>query len=220
MKFGSYEIKPIGIYLPDDPDWVIRDNEGKRYFKSQGIEDICWIAGVHAVRWGIQGRHIYLLDQNYSEQFYIGDAKVGSFLSQYVIYSCMNVMPDSHFIFLETDCRFELGWKEKLEQALKDIPSDFDFLFCGHCCTEDKLPIHVKGDLYHFPYRGEAMWQYFPQGAHFMIIAKKCVQHLINTQRDVATPADISLIRHSFKDLNVYAIIPRIANQGNTVLPL
>ncbi len=219
MKFGNYEIKPVSIYLPDEQEWIDRDDMAKRVFEREGITDILWIAGVHT-KFGLQGRHIYLLDGRPEEQFYIGDKKVASFMTQYVVYSVMNVLPDTHFMFLETDCRFEKGWKEELEIAMQNIPPDFDFLFVGSSCAADKEPTQIKGHLYHFPYRGEAYWQFYPQGAHCMIIAKKCIPHLIATQRDVANPADVSLIRYAFKDLNVFAILPRLANQGNTVLPL
>lgn len=220
MKIGNYNLRVVAPYLPDDEEWVLRDMEGMRYFKDQGIEDIIWIAGVHAEKWGVMGRHIYLLDGKPEQQWYIGDGKVGCFLTQYIVYSCMNVMEDSHFLFLETDCRFNDGWKEKLEQALKDVPEDFDFLFAGNCCCEDKEPVHVKGDVYEFPYRGESKKYHYPQCAHMMIIAKKAIPLLIKTQRDVANPPDVSLINFAFPSLKIFAIIPRIATQGGkTFLP-
>ncbi len=219
MELAGYNIKPVSIYLPDDALWRKRDAEGFAYFEEQGIEDIHKVAGIHAQKWGIEGRHIFLLDGRPEEQFYIGTNKVGCFLTQYCVYTAMNALPDSHFLFLETDCRFEEGWKEKLEQALQDCPSDFDFLFAASCCCADKEPIHVKGQVYHFPWRGQEKKYHFPQCAHMMIIAKKCVPHLIATQRDVASPPDISLIAHAFPQLNIYAILPSLANQGKTFLP-
>ncbi len=222
MKIAGYDIKPISLYLPDDPEWIARDNRAREYFEQQGIIDTLWIAGIHAQKWGIQGRHIYLLDGRPEEQFYFGDKNVGCFLSCYVVYSVMNVLPDSHFLFMETDCNFDEGWKEKLEQALIDIPRDFDFLFIGSCCAEDKNPIRVRegSNVFHFPYLGKEKWDWMPQCGHCMIIAKKCIPHLIATNRDVANPIDISLIRYSFPELKVFAILPRLARQAEqTILP-
>ncbi len=219
MIFGNYNIKPVSLFIPDDPQWVLRDELGKQYFYEQGIEDIHWVNGIHGQKWGIQGRHIFLLDNRAEEQFYIGDNKVACFLSMYVAYSVMNALSDSHFLFLETDCIFQDGWKEKLEQEIKNVPSDFDVLFVGSCCAKDKEPVHVAGDVYHFPYRGKEKWQYYPQCAHAMIIAKKAIPTILNTQRDTATPADISMIRFAFPSLNVYAILPTLATQSKTHLP-
>lgn len=219
MQIGGYEIKPIVLTIPDTKEWVARDEKGLKYFAEQGITDIETIKGIHSHKWGVDGKHIYLLDGRPEQQFLIGQAKVGCFLSLYVVYSCMNVMPDSHFLFLETDCQFESGWKDKLEQALIDVPADFDFLFVGSCCAADKQPAHVKGDVYEFPYRGEAMWDWYPQCGHAMIIAKKVVPKVIERCRDTANPIDVALIRYVFPDSKVYAILPRLAHQGSTELP-
>lgn len=207
------------IFLPDEEKWMKEHLEAKEYFASQGL-DVYWVEGIHARKWGIQGRHIYLLDNRPQEQFYIGDGKVGCFLSWYLLYQLMKVMPQSHSMILEGDCKFIDGWKEKLEQALQDVPEDFDFLFVGSCCTQNTDPVHVKGNVYEYPYRGEEKWNWYPQCGHNYIIAKKCVQTLIDTQRDVANPVDVSLIKYAFPKLKVYAILPRLADQGEkTVLP-
>ncbi len=218
MKFAGYDIKPVVLTLPDTDSWVARDEKGLKYFAEQGIEDIEIIKGIHAHEFGITGTHIYLYDNRPEQQFRIGDAKVGCFLSMYLVYSVMNVMPYSHFAFFETDSRFEEGWKPRFEQAMKDVPEDFDFLFASSCCAEDKEPIHVKGEIYHFPYRPDKK-NYYPQCGHFLVIAKKCLPLLIDTQRDTASPIDISLIQHAFPRLNIYAVLPRLSDQGTTELP-
>lgn len=213
------DIKPISVFLPDDPKWMEEHAAAREYFASQGL-DVYWVEGIHAKRWGIQSTHIYLLDGRPEEQFYIGVNKVGTFLSWYLLYHICKAMPQSHYMILESDCKFLDGWKDKLNQALQDVPEDFDFLFVGSCCAADKEPVHVKGDVYEFPYRGEEKWQFYPQCGHCYIIAQKCMQLLIDTQRDVANPVDISLIRFAFPKLKVYAILPRLADQGDkTFLP-
>jgi len=84
----------------------------------------------------------------------------------------------------------------------------------------DKEPVHVKGDVYEYPYRGEEKWNFYPQCGHAYIIAQKAMQTLIDTQRDVASPVDVSLIKYAFPKLKVYAILPRLADQGEkTHLP-
>ena len=46
-------------------------------------------------------------------------------------------MPDSHFLFCEWDALFQPDWLARATQAVKDTPSDFDFLFLGSCCCKD-----------------------------------------------------------------------------------
>jgi hypothetical protein len=219
MQIGNYNIKPILLYLPDDEFWEKEWREAQTYLASQGINDFYEIAGIH-YNWGVAGRHIYLADNRPEEQFYIGDKKVAGNLSQYLCFSVMNAMNETHFMFMEGDARFVDDWREKLEQALNDVPEDFDFLYVGSCCAKDKEPVHIAGNVYHFPYRGEEKKFFYPQCSHAMIIAKKCIPYLIETNRDVANPADVSLIINSFPNLNVYAILPRISDQGTkTELP-
>lgn len=208
------DIQPLSIFLPDEQKWMDEYEKGKEYFESAGLDNIHFVEGIHARKWGVRGTHIYLLDGRAEEQFYIGTDKVGCFLSWYILYQVMKGMGKPYYMILESDCRFVDGWKEKLEQSLKDVPEDFDFLFVGSCCATDKEPIHVAGDIYHFPYRGEDYWQYYPQCGHCYIINQKCVQILIDTQRDTASPVDVSLIKHAFPKLNIYAILPRLADQG------
>lgn len=218
MNFSN--IKPMCIFLPDDPQWMQEHERAKSYFAEQGIEDIYWVEGIHAAKWGIQGRHIYLLDGRPQEQFYIGDNKVGTFLSWYLLYHLGRAMDYSHYFILESDAKFVEGWKEKLDKALQIIPADFDFLFVGSCCTEGKEPVEIGENLFEYPYRGEEKWNYYPQCGHAYIIAKKAMQTLIDTQRDVANPVDISLIKYAFPKLRIFAILPRLADQGDkTFLP-
>lgn len=208
------DIQPISVFLPEDPIWMQEHLQAREYFANQGL-DVYFLEGIHAQKWGIQGRHIYLLDNRPEEQYYIGDHKVGTFLSWYLIYHVCKAMNRPHYMILESDCRFKDGWQEKLNEELKNVPEDFDFLFVGSCCAKDKEPIHIAGDVYEFPYRGEEKWQFYPQCGHSYIIAHKALQTLIDTQRDTANPVDISLIRYAFPKLKIYAILPRLADQGD-----
>lgn len=214
MKLAHLDIQPISVFLPDEEKWMEQYRKAKTYFEENGL-NVYWVEGIHSHKWGITSKHIYLLDGRPEQQFYISDAKVGGFLSWYLLYHICRAMNRPHYLFLETDCRFVDGWKEKLEIELQNVPSDFDFLFVGSCCAMDKEPIHVKGNVYEFPYRGEAKWQFYPMCGHAYIIAHKAMQTLIDTQRDVANPVDVSLIRYAFPKLKIFAILPRLADQGD-----
>lgn len=228
-------ILPILIYLPDTPEWVQRFKDGLAHFKEQGFIPYCF-PGIHSVKFGIQGTRKYMRDawtrirakytgeklpevmpEELKEQFKIGDGFYGAYLSHYMMYNIMMALPFEYFMVLEDDCRFLEGWQEKLQQALKDVPADFDFLFVGSSDTEGKEPVHIKGDVFHFPYRADKP-DFFPMCGHAYIVSKRALPIMIATQRDTADPIDISLIYETFPLLNVFAVLPRLAIQENTNL--
>jgi GR25 family glycosyltransferase involved in LPS biosynthesis len=234
LIFSNYSIMPIMLYLPDTQKWVDRYHSGYAHLTSHNIVPHC-VAGIHAEKFGIEGTRKYMRDawtrirskypnglpnvmpEELKEQYYKGQGSVGGYLSHYMLYNIMSAMKFEHFMVIEDDCRMVDGWREKLTQALKDIPSDFDFLFVGSSDAENKEPVKVSGDLYHFPHR-QGKEDYYPQCGHCYIVAKKALPIFIATQRDTAEPVDIGLIFEAFPHLNVYGILPRLANQNGTQL--
>lgn len=219
IRLGNLDVKPLMIYIPDTEHWRERGEKGLKHFSEQGIENIFVVTGIHGEKWGIQGRHIYLADNRPQEQYYIGHGKVAGNLTQYMSFVVMDALDYTHFLSLEDDCRFKEGWREKLDMELMNVPADFDILFVGSCCCGDKMGVHVKGDVYEFPYRGKDKWNWYPQCSHALLIAKKAIPHLIATNRDVANPSDVSLVMNSFPKMKVFAILPRLADQEQTHLP-
>lgn len=218
IRLGNLDVKPMMIYIPDTPEWKARGEKGLAHFKEQGIDNVFVVTGIHGEKSGIAGRHIYLADGRPEEQYYIGHGKVAGALTQYISFVAMDAMDYTHFWSTEDDLRLPEGWRERMNQALMDVPSDFDILFAASCCAGDKVGIHVKGDIWHYPYRGKDKWNWFPQCSHSLIIAKKAVRHLIETNRTFGNPSDVALVLNSFPKLNVYAILPRVGEQENTYL--
>lgn len=213
MIIGGLDIQPLMLFLPDTPYWVNRWKDGKKHFIESGITDLIEVAGVYGEGFGIDGTHEYNLD-NPTGHHKIGVGYTAGFLSMYVMYNVANVLPNSHFMFLEDDTRFNEGWLEKLAQELQNVPKDFDFLFVGSCCAAGKPNEHIAGDVYKFNA------PYYPMGGNCYIVAKKALPHFIATQRDAYSPADINLCLHTFPSLDVYAILPRLCEQNNNNLPI
>jgi len=211
------KFQPFLLYLPDTEEWLNRWNKAKSHFHEAGLENVISIAGVHGQKFGIVGTHPYELDAPGSGHM-IGQKYVASFLSMYVMYNvALHRETDTHFMFIEDDTRFNPDWQEQLNKALTDIPADFDFLFVGSCCAMNKNPQPVKpgSNVYKFA-KTSGFPPNYPMGGNCYIIAKKCLEHIIRTQRDCYAPADISLAIHSFPGMDVYAILPRICEQeGN-----
>ncbi len=219
MRIANLDIKPILIYLPDTPEWMERWKKGKAHLEEQGIDDIFHLCGIHGEAFGVAGTHIYLADGRPEEKFYIGSGKVAGNLTQYMSFVVMDALDYTHFWSIEDDLRLPENWRERMEAALRDVPEDFDVLFMGSCCTQGKEATHIKGDIYHYPYRGEEKKFWYPQCSHSLLFAKKCIPYLIQTNRDVANPSDVSLVISSFPKLNIYAVHPRIGEQEGTFLP-
>ncbi len=214
MNISGLDIQPVLLYLPDTQEWVDKWNEMKKHLDYCGVfGNVISIPGVHAEKFGIIGTHAYELDKPGGGHMIL-PKYVGSFLSMYVIYNVCNNLPNSHFMIMEGDTRFSDGWFPKIEKALSEIPSDFDFLFVGSCCAMDKKYDRVKDNSNVFKFRRMNIFPVnYPMGGNCYIVAKKCLNHIIATQRDCYTHADISLGLHSFPNLDVFAILPRICEQ-------
>lgn len=113
-------------------------------------------------------------------------------------------MPESHFLFIEWDAKFHPDWLRRTEQALRDVPPDFDFMFLGSCCCTGRPQKLIKGEVHEVKY---------PMCNHAQIIARKAMPTLLSTQRKIYAPADISLAFHAFPKLKVYTMLPRCVDQ-------
>ena len=216
MNIGKYNIRPILLRIPDEQKYLDRADACLKRLEAIGVTDTYVVDGIHADKFGILGTHPYNLDKPDSQHM-IGPKYVGSFLSQYVVYNVMKALPEEHFMFMECDNVMNDNWLQELEKALTDIPEDFDFLFLHSCCAMDKKPRPVKpcSNVYGFA-KTSGYPALYPLSGSCYIIAKKCLGHVIATQRDAYAPADINLALHSFPQMSIYAILPRISEQlGN-----
>lgn len=220
MRIAGYDVQPIMLHVPDTEKWVNRFKEGKSHFESVGIENIISVPAIYGEGFGIQGTHYYELD-NPGGKHQIGVANTSLFLSMYMVYNIENNLPNSHFLFLEDDSRFQPNFLQRLEFEMQYVPPDFDFLFIGSCCASDKKYKYLGGNVYECVYdasKGNYPVQY-PMGGNAYIIAKKCLPTVIATQRDAYANVDISLALHTFPLLKVCAILPRMCEQNNNPLP-
>jgi hypothetical protein len=206
MQIGQYEIQPISIYLPE---WDDRINKSIEYFDSQDLKPY-WITGIHAENFGIEASRPYQRDVPDTD-WRLEPRTVGGYLSGYMLLNVAWSHPEwKHIMMVEEDCRFIDGWRDKLEQALKDVPEDFDMLYVGSCCTEGRETQKIAGDVY------EVKW---PLCGHCIIIARKALPILLNGLRNSCIPFDIHLFDEVHPKLKVYTILPRLAFQENTYLP-
>ena len=211
MQVGNIHLKPILIYLPDEVGWVAKWRLAQEHLAQEGFENVYELAGIHAERTGLTGTHIYLMD-NPDEKHFVGNHNVGNYITQYSAYLVMDALDYSHYWYCEGDMRMVKGWREKLTQALEDAGDDWDMIFIGSCCISTNDATHIKGDVYEFN-KGR-----YACCTHSYILNKRCVKHMIATNRDVANPTDISMIVNSYPKMRVLGIFPILSYQeGNKI---
>lgn len=190
--------------------------------------------GLHCDVSGLVTKYPYLRDDPHNN-FNMGPKPVGIWLGHYMLWSALNLLPDSHFMICEIDAKFPNDWHTRIFEALRDVPQDYDLLYVGSCACKNMPKRQVKGEVF------EVMW---PVCLHCYIVAKKALPVLIATQRKVYAPIDISLAIHSFnrepwpsyakaKDstetdpppqtelraIKVFTVLPRIVEQFDTDIP-
>jgi hypothetical protein len=202
---GDYKIRPFVVGLQEMPE---RTSFIQSHFKDVGIEAEVF-NGIHAIDSGLRTTHCYEVDAPGSG-WNIGLKPVATWLSFYMMWSAMNLLPDEYFMTLEWDAKFQPDWRARTEAALRDVPKDFDLLLLGSCCCADRPKTQIAGDVWEVKY---------PQCGHATIVAKKALPIILRTQRKVYAPLDISLVFHTMPLLKVYTVLPRIADQFNTKIP-
>jgi len=218
MKLAGFDIQPILLHIQGDEKYEQQFTRAKQHLIDNGIHDTKFVSGIYAKEQGIVGTLPYELDKPNGGHM-IGQKYVGSFLSQYMVYNVMNALPNDYFLFMESDINLPDDFLRKLEFEMFNLPNDFDFLFIESCCAMDKPKDHIGGSVYKIK-KSRGYPCMYPLGGACYIISKKCLEHVIATQRIAYAPADISLGLHSFYAMDVFAILPRLVNQlGNENLP-
>ena len=198
-------MKSFCLCLPEYPEEI---ESAKKHFAESGLEDVEFFWGINAPLAGLSTAHPYELD-NPGSGYHIGAKQTGIWLSHWMLWNHLSHMEGERFMIVETDAKFLDGWKEKLAEALKLAPTNFDILHIGHCCLEGHPRTHVGGDLYETKHA---------QCTHCYIVRRAALLFLLRTLRKCYAPIDIQMQLECFPHLNTYAIIPRIVDQTNTLL--
>lgn len=204
MIIAGYNIRPFVISVPEAQD---RTDFILRHYAAVGFETEVFY-GISSRDSGLVTTHLYEVDAPNSG-YKIGKKEVAGFLSFYMAWSAMTYMPESHFWTTEFDCKYPANWRARVEQALRDVPPDFDLLYVGSCCCKGKPMKHIKGEVYEMNQM---------QCGHSTIVAKKALPKMLSTQRKVWAPLDISLAFSTLPLLKCYAILPRVASQWDTFI--
>ena len=195
----------ICVTLPETPE---RMERSRAHFAQAGLTDVEFFTGINARVAGLATSHAYEID-NPGSGWRIGEKGTGCWLSFYMMWASVARMPDDAYLILEDDAQLCDGFMDKWAQAMRDVPSDYDFLFLGHCCMKDKPKRHVAGDIY----ESKGM-----MCGHAYVLRRSTVTFLLQKIRKCWAPLDIQLAHEVFPLVKVYAVMPRIVSQFNTDL--
>ncbi len=202
-------MKTFILGLPEKAERLAR---AVAHCEEQGIRGASVVWGINAEVAGLDTKHCYEVDSPGSG-FRIGPKLTGVWLGHYMLWSICQQLPDEHFLLLEDDVILRDGFRERMEQAMADVPPNFDMLYLGNCCCKNHPMNRVKGDVWDFRE---------PQCNHAMVVAKKAIPHLLTTQRKCYAPVDCGLIFDSFRpfpDFKVFTVLPRLCDQRDTEIP-
>mgnify|MGYP003345342316 CR=1 FL=1 len=175
--------------------------------KVWGGFDNAWEHRTENFGWKLSTNHTYDYDA-LGQDYKIGGKTVGIALGHWTLWKALEYMGgEDYYHIMEADVKLREGWKPRLEQAMKDVPNDWDMIYAGNCCTQG-VSERVKGEVYRSR----------PQCLHWYMVRRKALKTLIDTNQKAESPIDIQLVLDSHPKLNVYAILPRLADQHNTDL--
>ena len=140
----------------------------------------------------------------------MGKKQVNLHLSHYMLWAAMLHFPEDEFLVLEDDCKFNDDWKQKYDDARSVLPDDWGILYLGSCCAYDKPQYCVGKNLYAVK---------FPLCTHSYSVRKKALPMMLEKCMKVYAPVDIALALDVCPFVPTYTIIPRIADQYDTMLP-
>jgi len=192
------------LNLPETPE---RTERMRLHLRERGV-DFSFFNGIHAEKAGLRTVHPYDVDNPGSG--YVMQAKsVGNVLSHYMLWAALSLLHDDYYLILEDDAEFPTDWHARMVKVLQDVPKDFDLLYVGSCCCEGKPKTLIAGEVWDLKY---------PACTHAYIVAKKALSMLLQTQRKVYAPVDLSMGFHSLPLLKCYTVLPRIVSQFDTVI--
>lgn len=191
-----------GIVLERTPGRTERLTE---HLNDRGIQ---WnpFFGCDAVRWGLTTLNTYELDQPGSN-FIVDQKHVGLHMSHYMLWQIQQETEAPVMTILEDDAVFAVDWESQFTAAMDAMPADWDIVLIGSGHAMKHRPKnHVAGNVW------EVMW---PITTHAYMVNAKALPVLLKTQQCSGSPIDLSLNYRTYPLLNVYTILPRIAEQNN-----
>lgn len=207
------QIQKLCLSLPEKPE---RREAARKHFDDSGLNGVTFLTSINGARFGLKTIFPYAVDDP-SGNFFCGHHETGIFLSHYIAWQ-IAALGHGPVMVLEDDAKFEYGWKDSTNAALRDAPLNTDFIFVGHCGAAGAMKDHIAGNLWH------VRW---PSCFHCYIIWPEAAQYMMETMRKMFGPVDLMTYVEDprggssapFKNMKAYSILPRRVSQFNTAIP-
>lgn len=190
--------------LADQPRWL----DTAAHLTERGVP-FQPFHGINGARWGLATVLVYAEDGP-GTGFKIGSKTIGMTLSHYMLWKLMSYLDGDSWMVCEDDVRFAPDWRPRLEATLQTAPADWDMIYVGSCNCGGGAHPQVGHHLFRVG---------FPQCTHAYMVRRKALPVLLDTQQLAWAGIDLQLGFRSHSKLNVYTILPRLADQHNTHLP-
>lgn len=158
---------------------------------------------------GLQTIHTYDIDHP-GTNYRIGPKTISMFIGHLMMWKVCQYISGESFLFLEDDVRFKPDWREHFNFAMPALPADWDLLYIGSCCCQDKNPQRVSGHLHRVSYA---------LCTHAYALSRKALPVIEQACQKVYAGIDIAMCLHGIPQLQAYAFLPRLADQFETVIP-
>lgn len=184
-----------------------RREHAAKYFENHNL-DVEFFEGIHGETFGLKSTIPCNQDHNYNntDNYYIGNGRVGCFLSHYMLWKTLSYLPYDEILILEDDCLLCDDFVTKFNYYKSQLPEDWQYVFVGHCCLSDdnqKITINENIITTVIP----------PLCTHAYLIKKSSIPILLDTNDRVWTAIDIQIQLKSLKQLKHYIFMPQLVNQ-------
>lgn len=159
---------------------------------------------------GLGTCHTYEYD-NPGTNWNIGPKLVTHALAFRMLWSVCQHLDNDAFFFFEDDVRFDEDWKVHFDDAMQHIDPGWQVLYVGSCCTTNRNRRQIHNRLWEVQYA---------LCTHAFAFRKSAIPIFLESCEKIYAPLDISMIIDVKVPLKRYAILPRIAHQLDTVIPV
>ena len=166
-----------------------------------------WIDGQKA---GLLTSHTFDLNI-YGHKAHIGPGMVANYLGNLAILSAVEAIGVDSVVIFEDDAWPKQDWTSRLDSCVAVLPKNWDMLFLGSCCCEDKPDKQRIGNT--------DLWRvYYANCTHAYAIRRKAIPSIRRALEKIYTNVDIATALHAMPSLEVYAVLPRLFDQTTTAL--
>lgn len=194
------------ITLAETPD---KTRALSDHLKDQG-EGWTRVRGFNAAKWGVVTTNEYLMNGPDVPPRIVEQKHVGLHISHWFCWNLLRHQGQHEMTIMEDDCRLQTGWRDLYESGRRHLPGDWDILLLGGAHATHRNRERISGPIWRV---------YYPLTTHCYIVHRRALPILIETQEMAFAPVDIALALRTYPKLNVYTLLPRIADQDGMPLP-